>query len=138
MAARVLFTVDQYVVLPAEEAYAALCDWENHGRWLPFTRIVPGSGDEFTASIGAGPFRSVHRMNVQERADDALRVTFEETGPLLFGSSTLSARPFDRTSCVVRWSEDVHAPALPGLLSGPLTLVTKFFVRRAVRRLPRR
>lgn len=133
-----LFTIDQHVALPAEEAYAVLRDWENHGRWMPFTRIVAGPTDEFTASIGAGPFRSVHRMRVQERADGALRLTLEETGPLLIGSSTLSARPFDRTSCVVRWSEDVHAPALPGLLSVPLTIVTKFFVRRALRRLPGR
>jgi hypothetical protein len=113
VAARVLFTIDQYVVLPTEEAYAALCDWENH-------------------------VRRIHRMNAQERADDALHVTLKETGPLLFGSSTLSARPFNQTSCVVRWSEDVHARVLPGILSGPLTLATKFFVRRALRRLPRR
>lgn len=138
MAARMLFTIDQYMAIPAEEAYAVLRDWENHGRWMPFTRIVAGPTDEFAASIGAGPFRIVHRMKVRERADDDLRMTLEENGPLLFGSSTLSARPFDRTSCVVRWSEDVHAPVLPGLLSGPLRLATKLFVRRALRRLPDR
>jgi len=136
MAARMFFTVDQYLAIPAEEAYAILCDWENHGRWMPFTRIVAGSTDEFTASIGAGPFRIVHRMKVRERVDGDLRITLEENGPLLLGSSTLSTRRFDRTSCVVRWSEDVHAPAVPGLLSRPLTIVTKFFVRRALRRLP--
>lgn len=137
MAVRIETTFDQYVKVPAEQAYADLCDWKDHERWVPFTRVTVHSADAFTARTGVGPLALVDRMRVLERDDVAMRVSVEKLGPLLTGTAGFDVRPFSDETCVVRWTENVTVPLVPGFLAKPLSAATRILFRRALRRLPR-
>lgn len=137
MAARVVTTFDQYVNAPAGQVYADLCDWDDHPRWLPLTRVTVHSPDEFTARTGVGPLGVTHRMRVLARVDDTRDVTLAELGTFVRGTTSFSVRPFDDETCVVRWQEDVTVAGLPASLGRPLSAVVRFLFRKALRRLPR-
>jgi len=137
MAIRIKTSFDQYVKAPAAEAYADLCDWEDHERWVPLTRVTVHSPEEFTARTGVGPLVLVDRMRLLERDDAAMRVTVEKLGPLLTGTAGFRVRPYSDEACVVSWTENVSVPLMPGFLSKPLSAATRVLFRRALRRLPR-
>ncbi len=48
----------------AEKAYSDLCDWKDHERWVPFTKVTIHSPQEFTAYTGVRPFVIKDRMRV--------------------------------------------------------------------------
>lgn len=137
MAATIETTFDQYLPMSAEETYALLCDWDDHARWVPLTRVATHSPDEFTAYTGLGPLALPDRMRVVRRDDASLSVTVEKLGPVLRGTAGFVVRPFDASSCVVRWYESVRVPLVPGRLSRMLSGVARVFFRAALRRLPR-
>jgi len=137
MAATIKTTFDQYVPMSANDAYAALCDWDDHSRWVPLTRVTTHSPEEFTAYTGIGPLSLPDRMRVVRRDDASLSVTIEKIGPVLRGTAGFTVRPFDGASCVVRWHETVRVPLVPRLLSGAFSVATRLLFRAALRRLPR-
>lgn len=129
-------TFHQYVGLAAERAYAQLCDWHDHGRWVPFTRVVVHDPDSFTAYSGIGPFALADNMRVVERDDLARSVIIEKTGPLLTGTAAFAVRPF-AGGCVVTWHEHLRVPLLPGCVAPLLRSTTVRMLRRGLRRLAR-
>jgi hypothetical protein len=137
VAAHVETTFDQYVPMSAEEAYTLLCDWDDHARWVPLTRVTTHSPEEFTAYTGLGPLALPDRMRVVRRDDASLSVTVEKIGPVLCGTAGFVVRPFDTSSCVVRWHESVRVPLVPRRLSRVLSEAARVLFRAALRRLPR-
>lgn len=137
VAALINTSFDQYVTTSAEKAYDDLCDWKDHARWVPFTRITLHSNQEFTAHTGIGPLALPDRMRILERDDEAMRVSVEKLGPLLTGTASFKVRMFTAESCVVTWTENVRVAFVPGVLTKPLSATARVLFRYALRRLPR-
>ena len=137
MGARIKIELHQYVATSAEKAYSNLCDWKDHERWVPFTKVTVQSPQEFTAYTGVRPLALEDRMRVTKRDDDAMEVTVEKLGPLLTGTASFKVQRYDDNSCIVSWYENIKVPYLPGFLSKPLMAVTCRLFRYALRRLPR-
>ena len=137
MAAQIKTSFDQYVATSAQKAYADLCNWKDHERWVPFTRVTMHSPQEFTAHTGIGPLALPDRMRVLERDDEAMRVSVEKLGPLLTGTASFKVQMFTVESCVVTWTENIRVPFVPGILTKPLSAVAHVLFRYALRRLPR-
>ena len=135
MAVTVNVSFDQHVGLSADETYRLLCDWEDHGRWVPLTRVVVHSEEAFTAYTGIGPLRLRDDMVVQFRDDAARHVVVEKIGPVLTGTAGFAVRNFSADACVVRWTESLRIPLLPRFLAPPLRTVTRRLFSRALRRL---
>lgn len=135
MAVNIKFELQQYLAADADSVYADLCDWKNHGRWVPLTRIVMHSNQEFTAYTGVRPFVLADRMRVTGQDDDARTVTLEKLGPLLKGTAGFGVRRYDDKSCIVTWREDIKAQFFPKFLSKPLTATARILFRYALRRL---
>ena len=137
MTVHIRIDLRQYVAISAEKAYSDLCDWENHGRWVPLTKITVHSPSEFTAYTGVWPLILKDRMRVTERNNDSRQVTLEKLGPVLTGTASFSVQRYGNNGCVIAWYEDIKAPYLPGFLSAPLTAITHRLFRYALRRLAR-
>ena len=137
MGARIEIDLRQYVTTSAEEAYGDLCNWKDHERWVPFTKVTIYSPQEFTAYTGIRPFAIADRMRVTRRDDETKEATFLKLGPLLTGTASFSVQRYDDNSCIVTWRENVKVLYLPGFLSTPLTALTLRLFRYALRRLPR-
>jgi carbon monoxide dehydrogenase subunit G len=136
MAAHVNVTFHQHVDLSAARAYDLLCDWEDHGRWVPLTRVIVHAPDSFTAWTGVGRLSLEDNMRVTDRDDAARSVTIEKTGPVLTGSAGFAVRPFSEDSCVVTWTEQIRVPLVPPFSAALLGAVTRALFRRALRNLP--
>jgi hypothetical protein len=135
MAAHVNVSFNQHVKLPAEVAYRLLCDWEDHSRWVPLTKVEVHSPDSFTAYTGIGPLRLKDRMQVLSRDDEQRAVVVVKLGPVLTGSAGFKVKTYSATSCVVSWTEELHIPYLPGFTTILLRPLTRLLFRRALRRL---
>ena len=135
MAAIVKIAFDQHVELPAEKAYQLLCDWEDHGRWVPLTKVVLHSPDAFTAYTGLWPLRLKDEMRVSFRDDGNRHVAVEKLGPILTGSAGFKVRYFSPTSSVVSWIEEVRVPYLPQFTAAALRPIARMLFRKALRNL---
>ena len=137
MSARIKIELYQYVTTSAEKAYSDLCDWKDHERWVPFTKVTIHSPQEFTAYTGIRPFIIKDRMQVTVRNDETKEATFLKLGPLLTGTAGFRVQRYDAKSCIVIWQENIKVSYLPGFLSKPLTAIARKLFRYALRRLPR-
>ena len=135
MAAKVSVAVSQYSSKTADEAYSLLCNWEDHGRWVPMTRVVEHSKDSFTAYTGVGALALEDNMRVTLRDDAARTVRIEKTGPYLKGTAVFSVKPFSSTTSVVTWEEHLTVPFVPNFMSPVLSVVTRKLFSRALRNL---
>lgn len=135
MAAIVTVELDQFVPLAAQDAYELLCDWEDHGRWVPFTRVIAHDDDHFTAYTGVGALSLKDEMIVVSRDDAEHRVTIEKLGPVLTGTASFATRHFSQAGCIVTWHESIRVPFVPWFLAAPLRGVTRALFRRALRAL---
>lgn len=141
MSLRVKVSFEQHLSMRADDAYRTLCDWEDHGRWIPLTKVqatqVQNHGPEsFTAYTGVWPLRLTDRMRVSAKDDTTMSVTIEKIGPYLTGEAGFTVRPFDEASCVVVWREDVNAPYLPSILGPVVSSATRVLFKRALKRMP--
>lgn len=135
MAAIVTVELAQFVPLSASDAYELLCDWEDHGRWVPFTRVVVHDKTSFTAYTGVGPLALKDEMMVVSRDDSQRKVMIEKLGPIITGTASFSVRPCAQAGCVVRWRESIRVPLVPGFVAPPLRAATRALFRHALRSL---
>ena len=123
--ARVHFTVQRHLAVPARVAFDELIDWRGHAEWVPMTRVVieggdGGAGTAFVATTGLGPLSLPDRMRVESLDDQAMRVHIVKIGPVLTGDVHLAVESVGDTACTVIWDEDVRVPVLPQFLSKPV------------------
>ena len=138
MAVNFNISFSRYVPLECEEAYKLLCDWEDHGRWVPFTKVEMTGEDSFVARTGFGFLSLCDNMVVTERDDEAKTVEIEKTGPDLRGTAGFTVKRFDGDSCVVVWRENITVPYVPKFLRSSLAVATTFLFQRALKNLPKR
>lgn len=111
------FTVDPVVL------WEALIDWDDHGRWIPATRMDIGDdgaqsvGDTFTAYTGYGPLTLVDRMRVSvmewNPLDQRGACEVEKLGPVLSGTAGFVVSQ-DPVGSRIEWFERVDVKYLPG------------------------
>lgn len=121
MAIRV--SASRQLPVPAEQAWAALTDWETQGRWMPATRISAegaGVGTRLRAATGLGPLRVVDTMVVTEW-EPPRRCVVRHTGRILRGYGIFTVEPVDADSCRVAWVEEFTVPSIVD--RRPLTVV---------------
>lgn len=135
MAATVRVTFEQHISLPAETAYRRLCDWKDHERWVPFTKVTVHDEETFTAYTGIGPLRLEDNMRVVRRDDASCEVVVEKTGPVLTGSAGFRVRPYSAESSIVVWTEELRVPLIPEAFAPLLRVMTRRLFRRALKRL---
>lgn len=133
------FTVRTVVHIPPAEAFALLCDWEDHGRWVPFTKVVSHAPTSFTAYTGVGPLQLPDNMELLERDDESLSALVLKTGPILIGTAAFHVRRFSNGSAVVEWREELTIKGVPVLITKAvapiLSIVAKLFFKRALKRM---
>jgi hypothetical protein len=138
------FDIEQYVRADPEVVWAALLDWQGRGRWVSFTRVVPGDpgdadgvGATFTAFTGWGWFKLEDRMRVEEiRLDRGRRCRVAKLGPIVVGEAAFEVKPFADAS-TVRWVESVSVRFVPNVFAGPARWVAGKRFRRSLHRLDR-
>jgi hypothetical protein len=135
--AAVAFTVNAMVPLPADEAYRRMCDWDDHARWVPFTKVTTHSPDRFTAWTGIGRLQLEDNMTVVERDDDQRYVKVHKTGPRLLGEASFTIVPFGVRRSQVQWVESVEVPRLPRILAPVARVMGRLGFRTALRRFAR-
>ncbi len=124
--ANVDFKVSHHFPYAAKAVWAEMIDWENHGEWIPATRVELDEGDTnvvggtFTGYTGYGPLTLVDRMRVSVfdwDADSAEGICeVEKLGPVLDGRAGFTVKP-DATGSTVEWFEAVSVKYLPRLLA---------------------
>jgi hypothetical protein len=135
--AHVRFTVPVALPIPADEAYALLCDWADHARWVPFTRVDVHDEDTFTAYTGIGRLVLIDHMAVTARNDEGRELSVAKLGPTLRGAASFRVVPLSATASSVLWTEDVAVPFLPRVFAQPVAWVARRSFRAALKRLPR-
>lgn len=135
--AQVEFTVEALVPLTADEAYRRMCDWDDHARWVPFTKVTTHDADRFTAWTGLGPLQLEDNMVVVERDDARRFVKVDKTGPRLFGSASFTIVPHGVQRSQVLWWERVDVRHLPGFLVPIARWAGRMGFRTALRRFAR-
>jgi carbon monoxide dehydrogenase subunit G len=135
----VRFTVRTVIQIPPAEAFALLCDWEDHSRWVPLTKVVSHSSTSFTAYTGIGPLQLPDNMELLERDDESLSALVLKTGPILIGTAAFHVRRFSDEGCVVEWREELTVKGVPRLITKAvapvLSTVAKRFFTRALKRM---
>jgi hypothetical protein len=135
--AQVDFTVDAVVPLAADEAYRRMCDWDDHARWVPFTKVTTHDPDRFTAWTGIWKLQLEDNMTVLERDDQRRYVKVAKTGPRLFGEAAFTIVPHGANRSQVQWVERVDVRGLPRLFVPIARLGGKLGFRTALRRFAR-
>ena len=138
MSVNVEISFSRYIPIECSEAYKLLCDWEDHGRWVPFTEVKMTGECSFVARTGLGFFSFPDNMVVTERDDAPKTVKIEKIGPHLRGSAGFTVKKFDSDNCVVTWHENIVVPYVPKFLNHGLARITTVFFQRALKNLPKR
>lgn len=141
--ARVDFTVERSIPLPARSVFDELVDWAGHAEWVPLTRVEilkgdGGPGTEFIATSGIGPAALPDRMRVDTLDSEAMTVTITKIGPVLSGTVRLSVVGLGESSCRLEWVEEIVVPYTPQFLARPIALAAKRGFTSAITRLVKR
>ena len=141
--ARVHFTVNRRLALPARTAFDELVDWPGHADWVPMTRVVieagdGGAGTTFVATTGLGPLALPDRMRVESLDASDMTVHIVKIGPVLTGDVRLAVRPATETTSDVIWDEDIRVPYLPGFLSKPVGFAARKAFEISIDRMAKR
>lgn len=124
----VRFTASAEVAAPASRVWAALVRWEDHGRWIPLTRVTvltpsgTGVGARFVGRTGVGPVGFDDPMEITrwEPPEDARpgRCEVVKQGRVVTGSAAFGVVPLPGERSLVEWTEDVEVT--PSVLTRPL------------------
>lgn len=136
MSAKFRMTLEQHLPMRAGDAWRVLCDWEDHGRWVPFTKVETNADGSFVAYTGVWPMRLTDRMQVSSIDEAGMSAVIEKLGPYVKGEAAFSVRAFDEDSCVVVWRENISIPLVPSFLSPLLKYATKAAFKLALKRMP--
>ena len=128
--ARVHFTVQRQIPLPARVVFDELVDWRGHAEWVPMTTVVIESGDggagtTFIATTGMRPLALPDRMRVDSLDAEKMTVHISKIGPVLTGDVHLAVHPVTDSTCDLTWVEDVRVPYLPGFLAPPVAFAAR-------------
>lgn len=141
--ARVDFTVERTIPLPARVVFDELVDWAGHAEWVPLTRVEilkgdGGPGTEFIATSGIGPAALPDRMRVDTLDPKAMTVGITKIGPVLSGTVRLRVVGFGDSSCRLEWVEEIVVPYTPQFLARPIAFAAKRGFTSAITRLVKR
>jgi carbon monoxide dehydrogenase subunit G len=122
-----LIEIVREVRLDPAEAWERLTDWEQHGRFVPLTRIRRTDAG-FVARTGLGPVGFDDPMEVV-RWDAPRSCRLEKRGRVVSGWAEFVVEPHDGGSRVT-WREDIHVVGTPRF-ADPLTRAasTRLFSR---------
>lgn len=136
MSVSINLSFTQHVPMPCDRTYSLLCDWEDHGRWVPFTKVEITGKDTFVAKTGVWPVVLPDNMRLSLKDDENRRVEIEKTGPYLSGTAGFEVKPYDINSCLVVWREDITVPYVPRFVRPALKRLTEALFKRALKKLP--
>jgi len=141
--ARVDFTVERTIPLPARAVFDELVDWAGHAEWVPLTRVEilkgdGGPGTEFIATSGIGPAALPDRMRVDTLDPEAMTVGITKIGPVLSGTVQLRVVDLGESSCRLGWIEEIVVPYTPQFLAPPIAFAAKRGFTSAITRLVKR
>jgi uncharacterized protein YndB with AHSA1/START domain len=113
------------VPAPAEQAWAALVDWERQGEWMLLTDVstldgdgqVPGAqgvGGRLAARTGV-PLPGGRRLGVLDTMlvtgwEPPRRVDVRHLGRVVRGTGTFEVRPRGDAACTFVWTESLDLP----------------------------
>lgn len=115
-----LFEIVREVSLTPDESWRRLTDWEQHGRFVPLTRITR-TDDGFVARTGLGPLGFDDPMEIVEWQEPAF-CRLEKRGRRVTGWAELCVERYGDGSRIT-WREDIRVRGVPRALDG-LTRVT--------------
>lgn len=129
------------VAVPAEQAWAAVADWESQGTWMFATRVTgTGStvGEQLAGWTGLGPVGFLDTMTIAEW-DPPHRCVVLHTGRVVRGTGGFEVAANGERRCRIVWWERVDLPfgavgRIGWLVVGP---VTRLFFAVSLRRLKR-
>lgn len=141
--ARVDFTVQRTIPLPARAVFDELVDWAGHAEWVPLTRVEilkgdGGPGTEFIATSGIGPAALPDRMRVDTLDPEAMTVGITKIGPVLSGTVQLRVVRLAESSCRLEWIEEIVVPYTPQFLARPIAFAARQGFTSAITRLVKR
>ena len=110
-----LFEIVREVSLTPAESWQRLTDWEQHGRFVPLTRITR-THEGFVARTGVGPVAFDDPMDIVEWRDPSF-CRLEKRGRRVLGWAELNVEPHGAGSRVT-WREDIHVRGMPRALDG--------------------
>ena len=110
-----LIEITREVRLAPQESWRRLTDWEQHGRFVPLTRITR-TGGGFVARTGLGPVGFDDPMDVVEWREPSF-CRLEKRGRLVTGWAELVVEPLG-TGSRVTWREDIGVRGVPRALDG--------------------
>jgi carbon monoxide dehydrogenase subunit G len=121
------FEIVREVQLSPEESWRRLTDWEQHGRFVPMTRIVRTDGG-FIARTGFGRIGFNDAMELVESREPSF-CRLEKRGRWVTGWAEVRVEP-EPDGSRVTWREDLHVRGVPRALDGLTRMVsTKVFSR---------
>jgi hypothetical protein len=141
--ARVDFTVERTIPLPARAVFDELVDWAGHAEWVPLTRVEilkgdGGPGTEFIATSGIGPAALPDRMRVDTLDPEAMTVGITKIGPVLTGEVRLRVVSTGPATSRLEWVEEIVVPYAPQFLARPIAFAAKQGFTSAITRLVKR
>ncbi|MBC7633308.1 SRPBCC family protein [Aeromicrobium sp.] len=123
-----LIEIVREVRLTPAESWNRLTDWEQHGRFVPLTRITRND-DGFDAFTGVGRVGFHDPMEIV-RWEEPTFCRLEKRGRVVTGWAELSVEPHGDGGSKVTWREDIHVRAMPRALDGMTRASsTKLFTR---------
>lgn len=123
---------------PAHLAWAVLSNWENHGQWVPLTRVwvakgKGGVGTEFVGRTGIGPFYFDDPMEVTllvpPSGHHSGLCEIKKTGKFVLGYAGFTVEPLTANTCRVTWREDIEIA--PTWLTRPFEAILAFVAKQA-------
>ena len=127
-----LFEIVREVRLPPEESWQRLTDWEQHGRHVPLTRIVP-TDTGFIARTGFWRLTFDDPMDIVEWREPSF-CRLEKRGRVVTGWAEVLVEPRDAGSRVT-WREDLHVRGVPHALDGLTRAISTRVFSRVIDRL---
>lgn len=133
----VLISLNVRIPGAPQDVFEALCDWEGHGNWIPFTRVEVESPTRFVAYTGLRPLVLEDRMEVEARDDSARHVRVVKLGPVLRGVVDFRVEADGESGSTLLWEERLDVPYVPAVVSPVLAAVGGVLFRLSFRRFSR-
>ncbi|MCB5182702.1 SRPBCC family protein [Streptomyces antimicrobicus] len=142
-----VFRIVRRTLLPPEEAWRRLTDWERQGSAVPLTRTVIDTapptrvGTIFTARSGVGRLTVDDPMEVTlwrpPVPDRPALVRLEKRGRVVRGWAELEVRPLPGGGSEIHWRESLRVTGLPRLFDPAVASAGRAVFGRALDRLLR-
>jgi len=135
------FVVELRTDLPPDEALRRVLDLRAHDRIIPLTRVTPAmpagaltAGTRFVARTSLGPVGFDDPMRIEKLSFVPASATIVKLGRVIRGVVSVEVTS-SAGACLVRWSQSVDLPWLPGVLQSAAARVLKAGYRRVLQRL---